>query len=197
MIKTSYENFVGIYEGFFSHEFCDNLIKHFEWCYENNKSFGRPDNESVKNDNSVCLNPSEIAEIAFTNANIQGYIQEFNDVFWNKCYADYCNKFSVLKEYNQHTIFTYKIQRTDPTGGYHVWHSEDGAKVFANRVGVYLLYLNDVEEGGETEFLYFSKRIKPTKGTLLIFPPNYPWAHRGNPPLSNSKYIMTGWTEFS
>ena len=95
------------------------------------------------------------------------------------------------------TIYSYKIQRTDPTGGYHVWHSEDGGKHFALRVGVYLLYLNDVEEGGETEFLYLSKRIKPTKGTLLIFPPNYPWAHRGNPPISNSKYIMTGWTEYT
>jgi hypothetical protein len=81
-------------------------------------------------------------------------------------------------------------------GGYHIWHSEDGDKNFAFRVGVYILYLNDVAEGGETEFLYLSKRIAPKKGRLIIFPPNYPWTHRGNPPLSGEKYILTGWTEF-
>jgi len=59
-----------------------------------------------------------------------------------------------------------------------------------------MIYLNDVEEGGETEFLYYARRIKPTQGTLLIWPAYFTHAHRGNPPLSNTKYIITGWIEF-
>ena len=30
-----------------------------------------------------------------------------------------------------------------------------------------MMYLNDVEEGGETEFLYLAKRFKPIKGRML------------------------------
>jgi hypothetical protein len=59
-----------------------------------------------------------------------------------------------------------------------------------------ILYLNDVEEGGETEFLYFSKRVKPKQGTLLLFPASFTHTHRGNPPLSGTKYIMNTWLEY-
>lgn len=197
MKKIIHENFVGIYEGYFSEDFCDNLIKHFEWCQQNNRTFGRPEAEKFKKDDSVCLEPNNIQEINFMLPQINQYLGEFNSNFWDVCYKEYLEKYSVLSDYDRHTVFTYKLQKTLPGGGYHIWHCEDGSQAFSKRVGVYLLYLNDVEEGGETEFLYFSKRIKPKKGTLLIFPPNYPWAHRGNPPLSGIKYILTGWMEFS
>jgi hypothetical protein len=84
-----------------------------------------------------------------------------------------------------------------PGQGYHVWHCEDMALEFRRRIGTYILYLNDVEEGGETELLYLNQRIKPTAGTLVLFPSGYIHAHRGNPPLSGVKYILTGWLEFT
>lgn len=192
-----YDDFIGIYDGYFSDQYCDSLVEYFEWCRTNNRSFGRPEAEAYKKDQSCILNPSQISELKFHNSHIAGFLGEFNSAFWDECYKDYLNNYSVLGQYENHTIYTYKIQRTDPAGGYHLWHCEDGSKDFSQRVGVYILYLNDVAEGGETEFLYLSKRVAPKKGRLVIFPPNYPWAHRGNPPLSGTKYIMTGWTEFS
>ena len=63
-------------------------------------------------------------------------------------------------------------------------------------IKTYILYLNDVEEGGETELLYQSMRFKPEAGTLLLFPAGFTHTHRGNPPLSGEKYIMTGWVEY-
>ena len=87
-----------------------------------------------------------------------------------------------------------KIQKTLPTEGYHVWHIEHG-KGFDNepRAFVFSVYLNDVEDGGETEFLHFSKRVKPVKGRIVIWPAAFPYVHRGNPPLSGEKYILTSW----
>lgn len=196
-MQSSYENFVGVYDGAFSDAYCDSLIEYFDWCSKQNRSFGRTEAERLKKDESALLNPVSQQTISFATPNITMYINEFNKGFWDTCYKEYRDTYSVLSDYDNHTIYTYKIQRTEPTGGYHIWHSEDGSKEFSKRVGVYILYLNDVEEGGETEFLYFSKRVKPKKGRLMIFPPNYPWAHRGNPPLSGVKYILTGWTEFS
>jgi len=194
-VTTQYENFVGIYDGAFSIDFCDKVIEYFKWCQSNNRSYGRPNEEIVKKDESCNLNPIT-QEINFSYPHIQHILQEFNTAFWDVCYKDYSNQYSDLQNYQPHTIYTYKVQKTSPSGGYHIWHSENGDKHFSSRIGVYILYLNDVAEGGETEFLYLSKRIAPKKGRLVIFPPNYPWAHRGNPPLSGDKYILTGWVEF-
>jgi hypothetical protein len=58
-----------------------------------------------------------------------------------------------------------------------------------------MMYLNDVDDGGETEFLYQSKRYKPVKGRVLIWPAGFTHVHRGNPPLSGEKYIATSWLE--
>jgi hypothetical protein len=195
--QIQHDNFIGIYDGFFTPEYCNSLIKYHEWCRQNNRTFGRKEYGHNKKDTAVCLDPYHPYEVDYAAVNIGGYMDEFNNCFWQEAYKDYMDTYSVLRDHSEHTIFSYKIQRTDPGEGYHMWHCENGDKQFMRRLGVYLLYLNDVEEGGETEFLYLSKRVQPKQGRLLIFPPNYPWAHRGNPPLSGSKYIMTGWLELS
>jgi hypothetical protein len=61
----------------------------------------------------------------------------------------------------------------------------------------FTIYLNDVEEGGETEFLYQSIRVKPKKGRIVIWPSGFPFIHRGNPPISGEKYLITSWMLFS
>ena len=58
-----------------------------------------------------------------------------------------------------------------------------------------MLYLNYVDDGGETEFLYQHKRFKPEAGKLLIWPAPWTHLHRGNPPLKGEKYIITSWIE--
>tara|TARA_R110002153_G_scaffold264569_1_gene426533 strand:+ start:100 stop:717 length:618 start_codon:yes stop_codon:yes gene_type:complete len=86
-----------------------------------------------------------------------------------------------------------KVQKTTKGGGYHVWHHEQMTPETCDRVLAWTIYLNDVEEGGETEFLYQSQRIKPVQGKISIFPAHFNYAHRGNPPLTGDKYIITGW----
>ncbi len=87
------------------------------------------------------------------------------------------------------------IQKTSKSQGYHVWHYEDGPYANNRRMFATMLYLNDVEEGGETEFLYQSLRVKPERGKFLIWPAQWMHTHRGNPPLSGEKYVITSWIE--
>ena len=75
-------------------------------------------------------------------------------------------------------------------------HVDVGSYDSAMRFLVLFVYLNDVEEGGETEFLYQKCRFKPEKNTMLVWPAQFTHVHRGNPPLSNDKYIITGWVEY-
>ena len=63
-----------------------------------------------------------------------------------------------------------------------------------------MIYLNDVEEGGETYFKYLNLKIKPKKGLLIAWNnlyingfPNYKTMHEALPPKKGSKYIITKW----
>lgn len=83
------------------------------------------------------------------------------------------------------------------TGGYHHWHSEiyPGADTL-QRVLLFQYYLNDVQEGGETEFLYQNRCITPQAGRLIIAPAGFTHTHKGNVPMSGDKIIATSWVLF-
>jgi hypothetical protein len=62
-----------------------------------------------------------------------------------------------------------------------------------NRIITYLWYLNDVEEGGETDFPDINIKVKPETGKLVLFPATWDFPHCGKMPISSNKYIVTGW----
>ncbi|NNG44038.1 2OG-Fe(II) oxygenase [Pseudoalteromonas sp. NEC-BIFX-2020_002] len=86
-------------------------------------------------------------------------------------------------------------------GGYPYWHSEvypqTGHNEALHRVLLFMFYLNDVQEGGETEFYYQERKISPKQGTMVIAPGYFTHTHRGNKPISNDKYILTSWVLFN
>ena len=110
--------------------------------------------------------------------------------------CDYTTKYSSLKDYDKHQIYNFKIQRSSPGQGYHYWHSENNRIPYSKRILTFIVYLNDIEEGGETEFLYYKKRVKPETGRIILFPCSFMHTHRGNPPLTKTKYIVTTWVEY-
>ena len=86
-------------------------------------------------------------------------------------------------------------------GGYPYWHSEvypqHGHNEALHRVLLFMFYLNDVEEGGETEFYYQQRKISPKQGSMVVAPGYFTHTHRGNKPISNDKYILTSWVLFN
>lgn len=86
------------------------------------------------------------------------------------------------------------MQKYDKNEGKFVYHDDfsilNDLKI--HRVITYLWYLNNVNEGGETEFCGDFK-VKPTAGKLILFPASWCYPHKGMMPLSNNKYIITGW----
>jgi len=87
-----------------------------------------------------------------------------------------------------------KQKYVDDSDGFKLWHTEHGnLDNTSRRVLVWMIYLNDDYQGGETEFLYYKKRIQPEKGKLLIWPAGMTHCHRGGLVLSGTKYIATGW----
>lgn len=60
----------------------------------------------------------------------------------------------------------------------------------------FLWYLNDVEEGGETDFPVLGRSITPRAGRLVVLPPMWMYVHTGHPPVSGPKYIVTSYLSF-
>ncbi|MAR18449.1 MAG: hypothetical protein CML44_03660 [Rhodobacteraceae bacterium] len=65
-----------------------------------------------------------------------------------------------------------------------------------SRLFACIMYLNDVKEGGETEFPDWNIAVRPEKGKVLLFPCNYLFRHKGNVPISEEKYIATNFINF-
>jgi len=72
----------------------------------------------------------------------------------------------------------------------------DSLDTSANRYLVFLWYLNDVAEGGETVFCDLGTRVAARAGRLLMFPPYWMFQHAGQPPVSNDKYIVSTYLLF-
>ena len=92
----------------------------------------------------------------------------------------------------------HNIQHYKKGGGYKIYHSERSIMdpVQLSRHLVYMTYLNDVESGGETEFLFQKLKIKPRKGLTLIWPTDWTHTHRGIPSNEEEKMIVTGWVHY-
>ncbi len=108
------------------------------------------------------------------------------------CVKHYMDSFSVLNEC-KFGFPDLKVKKIPPGGGYHKWHFEDCGLQTATRYLAVQIYLNDNFEGGETEFLYFNKRVESKEGQLAIFPCAFTHTHRGNPPIGGTKYLLTLW----
>lgn len=66
----------------------------------------------------------------------------------------------------------------------------------ASRYLVFLWYLNDVAEGGETAFPRLGIKVRPRAGRLLVFPPYWMYQHTGNAPVSGEKFILSTYLLF-
>ena len=92
------------------------------------------------------------------------------------------------------------IQKYEQTkGGYPHWHSEhfphptDASARSLRRSLLVLFYLNDIEEGGETEFFYQQAKVQPKTGSLILAPCDFTHTHRGLAPISSAKYVVASW----
>ena len=82
-------------------------------------------------------------------------------------------------------------------GNYNYWHCEVYPQLPDNeplhRSLLFMFYLNDVTEGGQTDFYYQQQSIQPKAGRMVIAPAYFTHTHRGAVPVSNDKYILTSW----
>ena len=173
------KDFIGIYPNSVPNELCDEVRKILD-----KSSVVQPNAQFIagthRQDTQIALEPV-----------LPGLAEEFMKNVSN-CLCEYIRVECPFLQQLQFISSVTLVQKTEPTQGYHSFHCEDNTYDLYSRSMAWMTYLNDVEEGGETEFLYQKLKVKPKKGTTLIWPGAYTHMHRGNPPMEN-KYIATGW----
>jgi len=196
MDNIKIENFILEYDNFIGDDYCQETIEY----YQNMKKAGFAQNRvDLERREKHLVDDTNIGLQANTNIKLnatQDLSSAFLNLFWATAYRFYSEKYSILTTCETHTIHALKLQNINIGEGYHIWHFENSSRKNESRLLTFILYLNTVEEGGETEFLYYPKRVKAEQGKLILFPGGFTHTHRGNPPLSNEKYIITGWIEF-
>lgn len=65
-----------------------------------------------------------------------------------------------------------------------------------NRVFAWMIYLNDIKQGGGTEFIYQDIITIPRAGDFYIWPAGVSHMHRGENAPFEKKYTITGWFIF-
>jgi len=90
----------------------------------------------------------------------------------------------------------FNLQRYAPGEGFKRWHCDwtisDEATEPVHRVLAWILYCNDVPEGG-TEFHWQQHHEDAERGKLVIFPAGPSHIHRGRVSQEHTKTIATGW----
>lgn len=198
------EDFILEEDYFFSPDECDQYIDAFGKLEEQGLVSRRSDNHKANgkgverhNIDDVNVNLAQQNPISTKLAPGTDISEYFVNKFFGCAYPVYTQKYSMLNTFSSHGIYHVKIQKTIPGQAYHTWHNETSTPWDGDRILTFICFLNDVEEGGETEFLYYPRRVKPTKGKLILFPGFFTHTHRGNQPLKGEKYIITGWVEFT
>ena len=106
------------------------------------------------------------------------------------CIRHYLSRSPILQSFDLQ-VTGYKIQMYPRGQGFFRWHADSTGRGVQSRQVAMILYLNDVAQGGETEFFHQGLKVAPRAGQqLLLFPAGWNYMHCGQVPVSHDKYIV-------
>ena len=172
---------------------CDEIIKFFETSQELHVSgtTGAGVNINFKKSTDIVINPVKLKEDKYVI---------FNDYFKSlfDCFNDYKDQYPFIKDFTKKlNIGSFNLQRYLAGDHFSKLHSERTNMGTIHRLFAWMTYLNDVDDGGTTDFDFYKIKIKPEKGKTLIWPAEWTHAHTGSVLKSGKKYIITGWMHFA
>ena len=166
---------------------CDALIDYHNnnLEYKSSGEVGKGVDKKVKASTDVFVHGGN------KNPMIHMYMQEVMDIV-----TKYVEKYNLKNMVDLALKETWNIQHYKPNEGFFGWHCERTFYASHQRALVFMTYLNDVTDGGETEFYWQKVKTKPIKGKTVIWPTDFTHLHRGIPSPTQHKYIATGWMNY-
>jgi hypothetical protein len=168
---------------------CDDIIKYFH--QENTKKF----DGMIGNGVDKAIKDSIDSKFHLTDNSIN-WIRKYREELIN-IVKKYERKYLLLSNLGMWGSVEYStIQYYKPNCGFTYFHCERTKLENSDRHLVFMTYLNNVKQGGQTEFYHQKVKIKPKKGKTLIWPADWTHTHRGIVAPKEEKFIVTGWLNF-
>ena len=171
-------------EDFLSHEECDLLVRKMDPVLKPSSVTNPAAEKDVRTSFTAYLRLVD-DEIAAMNMKIHEFMRvplEFSEEPQGQRYL-------AGQEFKKHCDWF------DKNSPYNQVHLNMGQRTYT-----FMIYLNDVEEGGETYFTRINLSIKPQKGKALVWnnmvadgSGNWFSEHWGKPVIKGEKYIITKW----
>ena len=178
MVMNRIEDFIKIYNDVLDSDYCEELIKYID---NGNPKF--IDHEQKPKFYELVLEPHKVQEcVDILNPYLNRYVESVGCDLWFP--LKYTYEYARVKKYRK---------GTDDQFGPHV---DVGNHDTSKRFLAFLVYLNDVDQGGETYFLGIDKYIRPKRGRMIVFPPLWMLPHQGRPTISNDKYILSTYLHY-
>lgn len=180
------DDFIHIYEKNLEPDICDFLVSLFE---QNVDKHERHDHEGKPN----------FTQFNFTqNRELSNEVNQVHNLIIKKIFEcrDKYYEFTDDRVFpKEHAFEQFRIKKYNPGGEDRFdTHVDVVDYETSRRFLSFMWYLNDVEIGGNTVFKDLS--ISPEKGKLIVFPPLWMFPHRGEPPISGAKYIMSAYLHY-
>jgi len=167
---------------------CDDLINY----HKNEKKYKYDGQVGINDGYGTIKDIKESVDVTFHNdtqdETIRNFFQELS--FYANHYA---KKYGLNHKIK--TEYCNIISMFPPLGGFKSLHYERSNIARSKRQLVYMLYLNDINDGGQTEFIHQNLKVQAEKGKLVLWPSDFTHLHRGIVSPTETKYIATGWLE--
>ena len=191
------DKYIKIYDDVIDADSCNLLIGKFESAEEDQYEEIR----QAERDKAIAFTQINLANSADWTSVQNGMLEVFQDYIMH--YINDCNiqpkQWPTTYGYEAIRIKRYLDNDYDRFDSHvDVMNSETSKRFLA-----FFVYLNDVDEGGETEFVQLTKpgthiplKIKAQQGRLLMFPPQWMYYHAGLKPVSNPKYLIHSYCHY-
>jgi len=177
------DNLIRVYDNVIDSEYCHELINKFEDNKQQHQNF-------------------DDRGMVFTQINIQkeGWYSDVNILsrIFQDNVARYKEDCKVEKQQMPTTFVLEPIRMKRYRANNHdefQTHVDVNQKMNCTRFLVMFLYLANNKKG-KTLFPNLDIEIDCKKGSLLMFPPMWPWLHAGQKPSRISKYIMQSYLHY-
>ena len=172
--------------GAYPKQSCTNIIDFFEKNIDTAKPGGAGIHELDNLEITLGIN--------FTNPNPNSFGLE-NTL--RNAIREYKNKFPHIDESMEEWTVdgSCQLMKYEPNQHYHYIHCES-SKMWRDRIFAWMIYLNDIKDGGGTHFVHQNFTTKPNTGNFYIWPAGWTHMHHGVNAPNETKYIITGWVSY-
>ena len=185
------KNFISLYKNVVSHENCKRII---DWFEENPQHHYK----GVFGDSEFNQKKKKSTDLSLSSQFLKAPFLQPLDISLTACLDHYVEEYDFLKNVPLWGMEEYFIiKRYYPNEGYYIKHCENtGLPRSERRMLVWMLYLNDVDDGGETSFPTQELEFQAKCGDMLIWPAYWTHPHHGIVSPTQTKYIASGWFIF-